>query len=174
MLYARKLTEDGWFGKNELDADSISELGTSNHDLSVWKIDDVENVYDVDQIALAIAMGRTKIDELYIVFLDPNDLEDKFKWVVAFSPQDGDTKYTGMKGDHTNFVVPSFWEQGYLAIYIHQLLEDESNFRYYDVEKLRRLAYNAIKQGTLTIEEIKGTQWKKAVEEIDKLEAGNI
>ena len=54
MLYARKITEDGWFGKDKLDADSVSELGTTNHELSVWKISDVSNSELVDSIGIVV------------------------------------------------------------------------------------------------------------------------
>ena len=49
MLYARKISEDGWFGKEALDADSVSELGTKNHELSVWKVSDAKNNVGVDR-----------------------------------------------------------------------------------------------------------------------------
>lgn len=60
-----------------------------------------------------------------------------------------------MKGEHVNFIVPSFWEQGYLAEYIHKLIQDEQNYLYYDAAKLKKMAYDAIKDGKLTREEIK-------------------
>lgn len=41
MVYARKISEDSWFDKSVLDADSLSELSTNNHELSVWKVADV-------------------------------------------------------------------------------------------------------------------------------------
>lgn len=43
MVYARKINEDSWFGKDSLDSDSISELITTNHELSVWKVEDLSN-----------------------------------------------------------------------------------------------------------------------------------
>lgn len=173
MLYARKITEDGWFGKDDLDADSISELTIDNHELSVWKINDASNSVDVDKIALALAMINHKVEEFYMVLLDPAGIEEKYKWAVAFSPQDGDTHYSQAKGEHTNFVVESFWEIGYLSEYIHGLLSDEHNYRYYDVITLKQMAYDAAKAGHLTKKDVDGTNWKKVIKELE-IEQGSI
>lgn len=124
MLFARKITEDGWFGRCELYSDSVSELNVDNQGLSVWKISDASNIVDVDKIALALAMINHKIEEFYMVFLDTTDIQNKYRWVVAFIPQVGETRYSQVKNEHTNFEVPSFWEIGYLAEYIHKLIQD--------------------------------------------------
>lgn len=165
MLYIRKITEDGWFGKDELDADSMSELGTTNHDLSVWEITNSTNNSNVDDVALALAMTREKVEEMYVVLLDTTDINARYKWVVGLKPEDGNTKFTKMKGSHTNFVVGSFWEQGYLAEYIHALIDDTRNYKYYNVDDLKKLAYVAAKRGDLTAAEL-NKPWKKAVKEM--------
>lgn len=165
MLYIRKISEDGWFGKEELDADSVSELGTTNHDLSVWEITNNTGYSNIDDVALALAMTRDKVEELYVVFLDTTDINTRYKWAVSLNPEDGNTKYTKMKGCHTNFVVGSFWEQGFLAEYIHALIEDTQNYKYYNVDDLKKLAYEAAKRGDLTASEL-NNPWKKAVKEM--------
>lgn len=170
MLYARKITEDGWFGKEQLDADSVSELGTTNHELSVWKISDISDNKLVDNIALALALTKSKIEEFYMVFLDPEKLKEVNKWVVEFIPQDGNTRYSFMKGEHTNFVVPTFWEQGYLAIYINEMIQDECNYIYYDAAKIKKMAYDAMKEGTLLADDIKKDgAWKNAIKEMEAI-----
>lgn len=168
MLYARKITEDGWFGTDDLDADSISELNVDNHGLSVWKISDASNTVDVDKIALALAMINHKVEEFYMVLLDPADIEKKYKWILAFSPQPGDTHYSQVKDEHINFVVESFWELGFLSEYIHELLGDPQNYRYYDVITLRQMAYEAAKEGRLSKKDVKDTQWKNAIKELER------
>lgn len=70
MVYARKINEDSWFGKNSLDSDSISELITTNHELSVWKVEDLSNEDKLNDIALALALSRDAVDEFYVVFID--------------------------------------------------------------------------------------------------------
>lgn len=173
MLYARKITEDGWFGTDDLDADSISELNVDNHGLSVWKIQDASDRLDVDKIALALAMINHKVEEFYMVLLDPAGIEEKYKWALAYKPQPGDTRYSQVKDEHTNFVVTSFWELGYLSEYIHELLKDTQNYRYYDVITLRQMAYDAAKEGRLTKSDVKDTQWKKVIKALEN-EQGEI
>lgn len=68
MVYARKISEDSWFDKSVLDADSLSELSTNNHELSVWKVTDVTSQDQINDIALALALSRDAVDEFYIVF----------------------------------------------------------------------------------------------------------
>ena len=82
MLYARKITEDGWFGKDNLDADSVSELGTTNHELSVWKISDMSDSSLVDNVALALALTKSKVEEFYMIFLNPSEIKKSSKWIV--------------------------------------------------------------------------------------------
>ena len=173
MLYARKITEDGWFGTDDLDADSISELNVDNHGLSVWKIQDASNTVDVDKIALALAMINHKVEEFYMVLLDPAGIEAKYKWALAFSPQPGNTHYSQAKDEHTNCVVESFWELGYLSEYIHDLLNDPRNYRYYDVITLRQMCYDAAKERRITKSDVKDTNWKKVIKELEK-EQGEI
>lgn len=165
MLYIRKISEDGWFGKDELDADSVSELGTTDHDLSVWEITNTTGNSNIDEVALALAMTRDKVEEMYVVFLDTTDINAKYNWAVGLNPEEGNTRYSKMKSCHTNFVVGSFWEQGYLAEYIHALIDDTRNYRYYNVDDLKKLAYDAAKRGDLSASEL-NSPWKKAVKEM--------
>lgn len=165
MLYIRKISEDGWFGKDVLDADSISELGTKNHDLSVWEITNDSGKSNLDEVALALAMTRDNVEEMYVVFLDTTYINTKYQWAISLNPEDGNTKYTKMKGYHTNFVVGSFWEQGYLAEYIHALIDDTQNYKYYNADDLKRLAYEAAKKGDLKEPDL-NKNWKKAVREM--------
>ena len=165
MLYIRKISEDGWFGKDVLDADSISELGTKNHDLSVWEITNDSGNSNLDEVALALAMTRDNVEEMYVVFLDTIAINTKYQWAVSLNPEDGNTKYIKMKGCHTNFVVGSFWEQGYLAEYIHALIDDTQNYKYYNADDLKKLAYEAAKKGDLIASDL-NKNWKKAVREM--------
>ena len=168
MLYIRKISEDGWFNRPALDSDSISELGTDNHDLSVWEITNANGKTNLDDVALALAMTRHNVEELYVVFLDTLAIDAEYKWAVSLNPADGDTEYTKMKGCHTNFVVGSFWEQGYLAEYIHALIGDTKNYKYYNPDELKYLAYQAAKKGYLKKEDLT-KHWKAAIREMGQI-----
>ena len=168
MLYARKINTTAWFLGSSLDSDAVSELRTSNHELSVWTID--ESKQDIDDIALALALTLDKIDEMYIVFLNVNDITNKYKWEIQTSPQPGKTQYVAMQNRHINFVVPTFWEQGYLTEYIQELVNDKNNtdgnlnYVYYDVPTLKELLYEAVKTGKITKADLNNVgRWKKSL-----------
>lgn len=73
-----------------------------------------------------------------------------------------------MKGAHTNFVLCSFWEQGYLAEHIHKLIGDSKNYRYYNPNDLKKMAYLAAKSGNLKPEELT-KHWKAAIREMGEI-----
>lgn len=175
MVYARKITEDSWFFKPSLDADAISELSTTNHELSVWKIDDISDKNKINDIALALALSRDAVDEFYMVFLDPDIINKKYKWEVELSDQEGVTGFAEMSKDHTNFILVSFWHQGYLAEHIHSLIKDSINYVYYDVVTLVDLLNKAVNENRIDRALIKSKygKWNKKLKELEALPGNN-
>lgn len=169
MVYARKISEDSWFCKPVLDADAISELGTSNHELSVWKIDDITDQGKIDDIALALALSRNAVDEFYMVFLDPKKITVEYKWDIEFREQDGITGFEAMAKDHTNFLLLTFWHQGFLAEHINKLISDSVNYRYYDVVTLVDLLDKAVKNGRIDRTNLKAKygKWNNKLKELE-------
>lgn len=169
MVYARKITEDSWFCKPVLDADAISELGTSNHELSVWKIYDVTNQDEIDDIALALALSRNAVDELFMVFIDPQKVSAEYKWDIEFREQDGITGFEEMSKEHTNFLLYTFWHQGFLAEHINKLILDSINYRYYDVVTLVDLLDKSVKNGRIDRANLKAQygKWNNKLKELE-------
>lgn len=167
MRYVRKISENAWFIMPELDADAISELGTINHDLSVWEVPD--NLSNIDDIALALAMSRSKIEEMYIVLLSIDEIKKDYNWDVQFNKQLGNSFFTAINGAHTNFEIETFWHQGFLAEYIKKKIANSQNYKYYDVLTLQTLLYEAVKKGILLKDEVKkrGGDWKKALADME-------
>ncbi|WP_294143152.1 hypothetical protein [uncultured Sanguibacteroides sp.] len=167
MLYARKINSNAWFIGPSLDSDAVSELGTFEHTLSVWKVSDDKQ--DLDNIALALALTRDKVDEMYIVFLDIESIKTKYKWNLQLIPQTGNTHYEKMCDYHINFKVENFWEQGFLAEHIKILLKDTNNYVYYDVPTLEKLLYEAVKKKDIPREEInKIGKWNKSLKKLEE------
>lgn len=163
MVYARKISEDSWFGSQALDADAISELSTCNHDLSVWKIDNPSDERQMDDVALALALSRNAVDELYVVLIDLDKIKDGYRWNVELREEDGVTGFEMMKGRHINLELFSFWHQGFLAEYIHSSIQDEANYRYYDVTRLVDLLDDATRNNRIDRNFIKKNygKWNK-------------
>lgn len=164
MLYVRKIKESSWFnGQESLDSDSISDISTTNHELSVWKVADDKS--NLDNIILALALTRNDTNGFYFVFIDDKDLAKEYKWEISTNDQDGDTAYQAMKGEHKNFEIKNIWDQGFLAEHIYNLLQDENNYGYYDEPKLLSILSSAILDGKITEDDLKSNnkgKWLRA------------
>lgn len=169
MVYARKITEDSWFYKPALDSDAISELGTSDHELSVWKVEDITDTNCLNNIALALALSRDAVDELYMVFIDPQKIKSEYKWEVELRDQEGRTGYESMKDEHTNFLLFTYWHQGFLAEHINKLIQNAANYRYYDVSTLVDLLKEAVDNGNIDRGVIKKRfgKWNQKLKELE-------
>lgn len=164
MLYIRKIKENSWFqGNKSLDSDSISDLSTFNHELSVWEV--ANDKSNLDNIILALALTRNDTSGIYVVFINNEEIKDKYKWDIRIEDQDGNTAFDAMKGDHKNFMLYSFWDQGFLAEHIHNLIQDEANYIYYDEPQLISLLSKAINDGKISQNDLKVNKkdkWLKA------------
>lgn len=171
MVYARKINEDSWFGKNSLDSDSISELITTNHELSVWKVEDLSNEDKLNDIALALALSRDAVDEFYVVFIDLDKINAEYNWNVELHDEDGLTGFEEIKEEHTNLVLLDLWHLGFLAEYIHNIIEDCTNYKFYDVTTLVDLLDIAVKNGRIDREVIKKKygKWNKKLKDLEHL-----
>lgn len=115
MYYLRKISEQTWFAKPALDSDAISELSTIDHDLSVWKFSGNSiNSEEIDNLALALAMTRSKIEELYIVKIDLSKIQKMYKWTVALHEELGLSYFDRMNNKHTNLILEDFCIKGFL------------------------------------------------------------
>lgn len=162
MLYLRKINEEAWFlGQQVLDSDSISDLGTTNHELSVWMIPNDKS--NLDEIALALALTRDNTSGIYIVFLDLDSIKAKYKWDIPVQQQPGLTLFKSRANQHVNLMLNDFWEQGYLAEHIYYLLKDNINYCYYSEPTLTRLLYNQVTSGAILEADLKSKgKWLKA------------
>ena len=164
MIYIRKITESSWFmGQAPLDSDSISDLGTSNHELSVWQVPNDKS--NLDDIILALALTRDDTNGIFVVFIKKENIKEEYNWDIIIKDQDGDTAFDEMKNEHKNFLLSSMWEQGYFAEHIFNLIQDEANYIYYDEPKLISLLSSAIDEGRISIDDLKShnkNKWFKA------------
>ena len=172
MYYLRKISEQTWFVKPALDSDAISELSTIDHDLSVWKFSGNSiNSEEIDNLALALAMTRSKIEELYIVKIDLSKIQKKYKWTVALHEELGLSYFDRMNDKHTNLILEDFWHQGFLAEFIKKEIECVNNYVYYDVPTLEELLYKAVENGMLAESRVKerGGDWKRSLKKMQDL-----
>lgn len=173
MLYARKIEESAWmYVSQELDSDSIADLSTSEHELSVWQVPD--DLSTLNDIALALALNRNKADGLWFVLIDTNELEHSTRarkpkgWQVQLTQQEGKSRYTAMNCNHLNFVVSDIWEQGYLSIYIKkELVDKHCHLYYFDLHKMLNILRSKIDNGIIDYETFKSNS-DKWISELNK------
>ena len=156
-------------GQTPEDADSISDLGTIEHNLSVWKVDDVNNAEELHDVALALAMSRSKVEEFYMVLIDADEFNEMFPQnAIKFYPEKGSTQYVAMVDKHTNIVVPEIWNQYNLSKYIHKKInKGKDYYYYYSYEDILVLFRKAIKAGKINAEDL-NNGWKKCYNEINQ------
>ena len=168
MWYVRRYNPLLWDKKCCLDAVSLSNLSTEDNDISIWKVSlDRSNIED---IALAIAMTRDKLNDFHIVFLSPNKIRELG---LNMNPKIGDTRYKGMVNEHDNIVVPTFWEIGFLGEYIHSIINNPAEIMYVSEPDLQDFLYNAVKVGKIDKNQIMTDKdfkkYKQPLQEMEKI-----
>lgn len=170
MEFARKIKEEAWLmGQTAEDADSISDLGTIEHQLSVWKVSDERDSAELNDVALALAMSRSKIEEFYMVLIDIDEFNRQYPdTAINLSSEKGATQYVAMIDKHINFVIPQIWNQYNLSKYIHDKInKGKENYYYYSYDDLVTLLKEAIKEGKINAEDL-SDGWKKCYKDIKK------
>lgn len=172
MVYLRALNPDAWFGvvdqtRDALDSDVVSDLSTQNHELSVWEVDDDLN--NIDDVVLAMALTRDQIRDLTLVILSPDAMSKskKFNYDIDIQSQPGLTAFASMANNHKNFMIRSIWEMGFLAEYIAEIISSdfEKNCTIYNTQDIIRLLNNRIDNGVLDevfLKKNKAGSWVKA------------
>lgn len=163
MEYARKIKEEAWLlGQTPEDADSISDLGTIQHHLSVWKVNDAKDSAELNDIALALAMSRSKVEEFYMVLIDIDEFNGEYSQTpINLSQEKGSTQYIAMVDKHINFVVPQLQNQYNLSKYIHGKIDKgKEYYYYYSYDDILTLFKEAIKAGKINADDL-SQGWKK-------------
>ena len=167
MLYLRKYAPELWDEKCELDAVSISYLKTNDNDISVWQVANDES--NIGDIALAIALTRDRIQDFYAVVLKDEDI---FTKELQMNPLPGETKYENLRNEHNNIKVPTFWEIGYLAEYMHKQMSNDDNVKYFTERFLKEQLYQAVKNNKISQEDIRDKkEYKKIKQALEEMES---
>lgn len=143
MLFVREINRCCWINRHPLDAVCVSDLNNLDNEISVWEVQ--PSLSDIDDIALAVMMRRDRVQEITIVFLDSVELNNKYQILMHQTP--GNSKFAIMNAKHSNFIVPTLWEMGYLTEHIQEKLQNpRANTKYYSEPKMKSLllaAYQA-------------------------------
>lgn len=152
MVYAREIESVSWKNKPSLDAVSVSDLQTKDNEISVWEVNTAPS--NMDDVALAVMMRRDRVCEVNMVLMDSDVLDTDYSIQMHQTP--GNSIFTPMNGKHNNFVVPTFWEMGYLTEYIQKTVKDDlSGAVYYSEPRMKTLLRNAFNGGRITADDVK-------------------
>lgn len=105
---------------DQIKADSISELVTSDNCISTWYIDTPKNI---DRAVLALASGFRNLDSIKLVLLDIEKLE-KCGLTAKQSEETGLTKAKGYEKYHYDIIDLNYQRLGKLAQFIISTLHD--------------------------------------------------
>lgn len=155
MFYLRRIEPILWEGKQNLDAVSVSDLKTEDNDLSVWEINDMD---ELEEVGLTIAMTKSSLKDFNVVILEDKELT---KLGLKITSQPGTSRFAEKNGSHKNISVPTFWEIGYLSEYIHNQLHDEKNFHYFAEPELKETLYKVAKNGSMNYDFMADNSEKK-------------
>jgi hypothetical protein len=166
MYYVRKIEEKSWNKRALLDAVSISDLCTKDNDISVWIDDGSANRYQ--ELCLAYMLTRSEIKDMWCVRIpDSEILEQK----LTFHQVPSSTSYLPMRDLHTNIVVPTLYELGYLAEIIYELIKN-GQAQYVTEQELKDLFYDAVKADKVEID-FNDTKFKKLRKTLSEMETIN-
>ena len=163
MIFVREIDRNKWLNRAQLDSVSVSDLQTSDNDISVWEVQ--PNLSDIDDVALAVMMRRDRVQEITMVYLDSNELAQKYH--IVMHKLVGNSHYAAMNHKHSNFVLPTFWEMGYLTEYIQEKLKNPNNTKYYSEITMKHLLLSAY-QGNKIPEDVirKNRKFKQALQSL--------
>ena len=152
MLFVREIDRNKWLNRAQLDSVSVSDLQTSDNDISVWEVQ--PNLSDLDDVALAVMMRRDRVQEITMVYLDSTELAQKYN--IGIHKLAGNSHFSAMNYKHSNFVVPTFWEMGYLTEHIQEKLKNpRQNTIYYSEVRMQQLLLAAYQGQRISVDVIK-------------------
>jgi hypothetical protein len=147
MLLFRKIDENKWFGKQELETISISDLFNKDNELSVWM--GINGATELD-LALAFALTGKSIKGVYWVKIPDGEIEAKG---LELRQEDSITPFVSLRSNHTNIKVPTLYELGAIAEIIHQQVQEpDTNCKFVSETELNDRFYDAVKEGLIEID----------------------
>lgn len=147
-MLVRKINPQLWGDDEISNADAISSLATIDNELSVWQISDSS---ELDDIVLALALSRDRITEMYVTWIDENELYSHYK--ITFNNKEGETKFKIVQNKHRNLENLTFWELGYIAEHIQKQVSLEC-IEYFSEQKIEELMCQAITENRLDRESV--------------------
>jgi len=147
MLLFRKIDETRWAGKGYLESASVTELNTTDNELSVWMYDGT--VEEID-LGLAFILTQKCFKDICCVKIPDAELEAKN---LQLRQENSGTPYIEMQPYHTNIRVPTAKELCKLAGIIYELYQDHQNTcKYFTETDLKMHFYKKLAENKIEID----------------------
>lgn len=126
MISRAKWERKEWMSEGEISADAVTaDPRTQNYKLSFWRSGTgTEN--EIENVALAIAAGRDKIDKVEIVLIDDKDLKHDGQIIKA---SDGRTPIGSLVKLHVNVTRLDYCRLGKVARRVASAVEADQCYR---------------------------------------------
>ena len=141
MLNISKWDHDCIKQRKQYYGDAISDLKCSQNTLSVWKAD---NLKEIEEAVLALALGREVIQKMAIVILDENNILDKYKVTITETP--GNVPIKRLQNRHRYLSNIDYWCLGFIAEHIGDQLNNPVNYKIFTRKEIEQLIRDAINQ----------------------------
>lgn len=116
--------------------DAISDLRTTDNNLSVWKADSEE---DIEDAIVALALNRDAVEKIIYILIREEDLA---KLEIEISDKKAG-KAPGLRDSilnkHRDLIELDFWRIGFLAEYMLRLAKDEKHRKLYSKADVKML-----------------------------------
>ncbi len=125
MISVAKWRQLEWMSKGDISADALtSDLRTLENNLSFWRCKEA-SIKDIEDVALAIASGRDRIDKLDIVLIDDSDLKSDCKT----KDSKGRTPVENLVHLHVDVLELNYYRLGIIARSIVSAIADDQCYR---------------------------------------------
>lgn len=146
---------DGSRSVNRKDAficgDAISDLRTTNNELSVWKADTQE---DIEDAIVALALNRDSVSKLSYFLLE----EDELKKIEIDVSDQKPGAVAGLKdcilSKHRDLIELDFWRLGFLTQYMLELVKNPKQCKNLTRKEIKALLEKYKNKNLITVEQM--------------------
>lgn len=143
-FFVRKISRNKWPSNmcdiNDLSADAISDLRTTNNTLSIWRVDS-EDELEHAILALAASSKVSRIENMSIVWIDEKELE---KYGIKISDKEpGDTVVDDLKRTHRDICDVTYKSLGDIARIILSEINEKEHVKRITKTEVRNLLVSA-------------------------------
>lgn len=131
---------------DQISADSITDSKTKNNNLSIWKLNDRNQI---NTILLAILFNLTSLDKVSFVILNEDEM---IKAGLLLKDTKGTTPVSSLVDFHTDIISLNLKSLGLITSHIHHRLKNDDNLIQLTKPQVKKLLLEAIEKEMVDID----------------------